>query len=324
MENKAKDWFINNIIYFIITLISAIYLFTAIFEIAETGKTATEILLNSALILVIGYVVTILFDIQGIFKGSRTKEVIDAKGNHEKVVERVEPFAKDLDDFCESENINNLRQSRTRLLAKAGLNYEDCFNSNGSAKDYKFEIAKKPAKDKTKTKSENALAISEYREKKANIKFKKKMYKQAIRVKLTQLTTQDLISNGANKNDKFDFGDTQKEYLRKSGISSAFSKIAIALIFGYYTIQIIQDFSYASLLWNALQVITFVAFGVAKYFQAYMFMQNGFVDRTKRQISELTKFLAQKGEIKQNDALDESKLVEKITKQIEDKFTIVD
>ena len=37
-ENKAKEWFINNIIYFILILISVIYLFTAIFEIAETGK----------------------------------------------------------------------------------------------------------------------------------------------------------------------------------------------------------------------------------------------------------------------------------------------
>ena len=37
-ENKAKEWFVNNIIY-IITLISAVFLFSAIFEISETENT---------------------------------------------------------------------------------------------------------------------------------------------------------------------------------------------------------------------------------------------------------------------------------------------
>lgn len=321
MENKAKEWFVNNIIYIIVTLISAVFLFSAIFEISETGKTLEEILLNSALILVIGYVITVLLDIQGIFKGGKTKEVINIKQNHDKVVERAEPYAKDLDIFCEQENISNLRQARTRILAKAGLNYDECFNQNSSAKEVKFEFVEKPKKDKTKTKSENALIFKEYKEKLSNIRYKKKMFKQAVRVRLTQLTTQDLISNGANKYDKFALGDTQKDYLRKSGIGSILSKVAVALIFGYYTIKLISDFSWALLLWNALQVVTFLAFGIIKYFQAYMFMQNNFVDRTKRQISELKKFLAEKGEIKN---LDESDLIEKITKEVEKKFEIIE
>jgi hypothetical protein len=320
-ENKAKEWFVNNIIYIIVALISAVFLFSAIFEISETGKTLEEILLNSALILVIGYVITVLLDIQGIFKGGKTEEVIKIKQSHEKVVELAEPYAKDLDTFCEQENISNLRQARTRILAKAGLNYDECFNENGSAKEVKFERVEKPKKDKKKTKSENALIFKEYKEKLSNIKYKKKMFKQAVRVRLTQLTTQDLISNGANKYDKFDLGDTQKDYLKKSWIGSILSKVAVALIFGYYTIQLISDFSWAVLLWTALQVVTFLAFGIIKYFQAYMFMQNQFVDRTKRQISELKKFLAEKGEIK---PLDESDLIEKITREVEKKFEIVE
>lgn len=321
MENKAKEWFVNNIIYIIVTLISVVFLFSAIFEISETGKTLEEILLNSALILVIGYVITVLLDIQGLFKGGKTEEVIKIKQSHEKVVERVEPYAKDLDTFCEQENIRNLRQARTRILAKAGLNYDECFNENGSAKEVKFECVEKPKKDKKKTRSENALIFKEYKEKLANIRYKKKMFKKAVRVRLTQITTQDLISNGANKYDKFDLGDTQKDYLRKSWIGSILSKVAVALIFGYYTIQLISDFSWAVLLWNALQVVTFLAFGIIKYFQAYMFMQNQFVDRTKRQISELKKFLAEKGEIK---PLDESELIEKITREVEKNFEIVE
>lgn len=319
-SGKAKEWFINNIIYFILILISVIYLFTAIFEIAETGKSLSEILLSSALILVIGYIVTALFDIQGIFKGTKTKEVIGVKENHEKTVELVEPFASELDAFCEQENKDNLRQSRTRLLAKAGLNYSDCFNEDSSAKEVRFELPTKPKKDKSKTKSENNLIFIEYKEKLANIKFKKKMFKQAVRVKLTQLTTQDLISNGSNKNDKFNFGDTQKDYLRKSNMSSALSKILVALVFGYYTIQLIQNFSWALLLWNALQIITFIAFGIIKYFQAYMFMQNQFVDRVKRQISELKKFLNKKGCENATTYIDD--ISKKVLAEVEKKYEI--
>ena len=156
----------------------------------------------------------------------------------------------------------------------------------------------KSLKRQEKNKKRKCLNFLKNTKRSSNTRYKKKMFKQAVRVRLTQLTTQDLISNGANKYDKFDLGDTQKDYLRKSGIGSILSKVAVALIFGYYTIQLISDFSWAVLLWNALQVVTFLAFGIIKYFQAYMFMQNQFVDRTKRQISELKKFLAEKGEIK--------------------------
>ena len=134
MENKAKEWFVNNIIYIIVTLISAVFLFSAIFEISETGKTLEEILLNSALILVIGYVITVLLDIQGIFKGGKTKEVISIKQNHDKVVERAEPYAKDLDIFCEQENISNLKASKNKNTCKGWLNYDECFNQNSFSK----------------------------------------------------------------------------------------------------------------------------------------------------------------------------------------------
>ena len=291
MENKRKDWFINNLIYLVILLISVVFIFTAIFKIAESGKTISEILLNSALILVLAYTITALLDIQGIFKGGKTKEVTDIKKKHEEIVTSVEPIAGKLDAFCIDENKDNLKQIRTRFLAKAGIDYDSCFDEKGASKEIKFEVPAKPKYDNKKTKSENDLIFKDYKEKLANIKFKKQMFKKAVRVRLAQLTTEDLISNGSNKNDKFDFGDTQKDYLKKSISFSFFSKVAVSFIFGFYTIQLINDFQWAYLLWNSLQVVTFLAFGVIKYFQAYLFMQNNFVDRTKRQINELKKFL---------------------------------
>ena len=55
------------------------------------------------------------------FKGGKTKEVIDIKNEHEKTVILVEPHANKLDDFCLEESNENLKQTRIRFLAKAGL-----------------------------------------------------------------------------------------------------------------------------------------------------------------------------------------------------------
>ena len=66
-NNRFKDWFINNAIFLIIGLIAIAYLFTALFKFIETGKTIGEVLLSSALIFIMAYSVSTLFDIQGIF-----------------------------------------------------------------------------------------------------------------------------------------------------------------------------------------------------------------------------------------------------------------
>ena len=169
-----------------------------------------------------------------------------------------------------------------------------------------FKLPEKPKRDKTKIKNENKLIRQEYRFKvQENVKFKKAMFKKAVGVNLTQLTTQSLISNGSNTNDKFDFGDTQVDYFRKSNIFNFGSKLLFGLTLGLITIDLIDNFSWLLLIWTGLQIVIFLAFGIIKYFQAYLFMQNNFVERVKRQVSYLKKFLNKEKAITSETYIDE-------------------
>ena len=64
----------------------------------------------------------------------------------------------------------------------------------------------------------------------------------------------------------------------------------LALIFGYYGIQLIQDFSYAELVWKVFQVGMFCAMGVVQSNQAYLFMVDGYRRRIIRFIDRLQEF----------------------------------
>lgn len=270
---KIKDFFKKNAGYLVVALISLVYVATSIVTLGKTGKTIEDILADSTIVLFMGFSINRVFDLQGLMMGESDERVQATMLLHSEAIGRIAPYMDKLDAWCEEKNAEALRVQRTKILACAGLKYENCFDEYGGAKDFQIDINK--LKDKF-------LRNTELR--------KLKFYKKAVKLKLTPMTAGDLSSEGGKKQDPYYFGRTKRQYEKSTAVSDIITKLIIAAVFGYYGAQLIQDFSWADLIWKVLQIGVFIITGVIKMYKSYLFIVDEYRGRVIKKIDNLQKF----------------------------------
>lgn len=270
---KVKDFFIRNVGYFIVAIVSLVYIATALIAIDETGKSVGQIIADGAIVFFLGFFINRVFDLQGIMNGDRDERVVMTMNTHGETVVKISPYIDRLDEWCKLKNSENLKIQRTRILASEGMKYSDYFNDDGSAKDFKIDENK--LKNKILRKSEKRRIAC---------------FNKALHLKLTPLSAGELTSESAKKQDPYYFGRTKEEYEKQTSIKDIVSKIAIALIFGYYTVKMIESFSYATLIWNCLQVGLFLLMGTIKMIRSYIFIIDEYRGRVVKKTNNLEMF----------------------------------
>ena len=273
MNEKIRDFFKQNIGYFIVALVSIVYIATAFITVDETGKTIGEIIADTAVVFFLGLFINRVFDLQGMMNGDRDERVQMAIVTHGETVVKISPYIDRLDEWCKLKNEENLKVQRTRVLASEGMRYEDYFNEDGSAKDFKPDEEK--PKNKTLRKTEKARI---------------RCFKKALHLKLTPITAGALTSEGGKKQDPYNFGRTKGQYETQTSVRDIITKICIAGIFGYYGVRLIQDFNYATLIWNGLQVAIFLIMGCIKMYNSFMFVTGEYRTRIVNKTNNLEMF----------------------------------
>ena len=273
MNEKIRDFFKQNIGYFIVALVSIVYIATAFITVDETGKTIGEIIADTAVVFFLGLFINRVFDLQGMMNGDRDEWVQMAIVTHGETVVKISPYIDRLDEWCKLKNEENLKVQRTRVLASEGMRYEDYFNEDGSAKDFKPDEEK--LKNKTLRKTEKARI---------------RCFKKALHLKLTPITAGALTSEGGKKQDPYNFGRTKGQYETQTSVRDIITKICIAGIFGYYGVRLIQDFNYATLIWNGLQVAIFLIMGCIKMYNSFMFVTGEYRTRIVNKTNNLEMF----------------------------------
>lgn len=273
MGEKARDFLKKNIGYMIVGLLSAIYIATSVITMGKTGKTFGEIMADGAIVLFIGVFINRIFDLQGMMNGEREERVQDTIRMHGEAVVRISPYLDRLDGWCDEKNAEALKMQRTKILAGEGMRYDDYFDERGGAKTFVVN------KDRLKDKYLRGDEIKRLR-----------CYRKALRLKLTPLTASGLTSEGGKKQDPYYLGRTKSQYERGATISDIVTKVIIACLFGYYGAELVQDFSYADLIWKALQIGIFFITGVIKMYQSYMFIVDEYRGRIIKKIDNLQKF----------------------------------
>lgn len=273
MGEKTKEFFRNNIGYMIVAVVAAIYIATSVITMGRTGKTIGEIISDGAIVLFLGVFINRIFDLQGMINGERQERVQNTVMLHGEIVTRTSPHIDKLDKWCEKQNDEALKVQRTRILAGEGMKYSDYFDESGVAKNFIIDEAK--LKNKL-SRGDELRRI--------------KCYRKALRLKLTPITAGSLTSEGGRKQDPFFFGRTKSQYERQVAVKDLISKIAVACLFGYYGAELVQDFSWASLVWKVLQVGIFLIMGVIKMYQSYMFVTDEYRGRIVKKIDNLQKF----------------------------------
>ena len=273
MYEKVRDFFRQNLGYFIVGFVSLVYILTAFLTIDETGKTTRQIIADGAISFLLGLFINRIFELQGMMNGEREERVRATSEEHGRIVMRISPHIEKLDNWCEKENEKNYKLQRTKILARVGLKYDDCFEKNGVAKIWNPD--KNRLKDKVLRKSELKRL---------------KGYHKAVNLKLAALSGGELTSEGGKQDDPYFMGRTKAQYRTQASIRDSISKLGTALIFGYYGVTFIENFNYARLIWTTLQVALFLAMGVITMFKAYNFVVDEFRGRIVKKIDNLQKF----------------------------------
>lgn len=273
MNEKAKDFFQRTIGYIIVVFVAISYIATAFIQIEETGKSVARILADGIFSFLLGFCINRSFDLQGVMNGERDERFRASFALHGETVVKISPYIDKLDEWCAIKNKENLKVQRTRVLASEGLAYNNYFNEDGSAKE--FQIDEKKLQNKYLRKSE---------------KKRIKCFDKALHLKPTPLSTGELTSECTKPQDPYNFGRTKEQYEKQSSAFDIISKVAIAIIFGYYGVSLVQNFSYASLIWKFLQVTLFILIGIINMYSSYFFITGEYRGRIVKKISHLEMF----------------------------------
>lgn len=269
MDERVRKQLNNNIFFVLVAVISAVYMARGFVTIFETGKTIWEILADGAIGALFGFLVSKLLSLQGIAKGEINEQVQATTRLHADVVESVVPVIDKLDAWCESKNEEAVKMARSRILAAQGLQYSD----------YLMDMYTIVEEGKTRAVAYRNLPRA-----------KRRAVRRARRLRLTPLTAGALTSDCNRPFDPYDFGMDKHVYQRRRDLSQVVSKVCCGLLFGYFGVRLITDFSWEGLIWMALQVTAFLAMGAVSYLRAYFFVVDYDRHRIIRKIDNLQKF----------------------------------
>ena len=302
MSEKIKEILVNCFGYIIVAITCGLYILTTVFVLNPSGKDLGQIVGEGILAFCIGVSINHLLSVQGVLNAMNTKTVETTMKLYSQTVVKISNRINKLGEWCHNKNAITYKRQRIKILARAGIKYEDCFYEEGTAKPYIINCEEKPIikdkealKDKIKHKSEKLRIKSLKRENKEAIKdykFKRKCYMQAINLKLSELYPSDLTSEGGKKDDPNYLGETINEYLTIASIKDIVAKICLAIVFGIYGIELIKDFSWVNLIWTGFQICVFLCFGIIKMQMSYMFITNDYRGRIIKKIDNLEEFEA--------------------------------
>lgn len=301
--DKVKEYLSRNVGMLGVVLLSLGYTATALITISRTQKTAEEIIVDGVTFLLLGVLMTRLFSLQGVINGERDPRVEATVRLHGQRVDEIEPYIDRLDPWCEAKNAQALKMQRTHILLRNGMKYEHYFDEEGITKGYVEHPFQEPPMPEAPAslgpKEREAWVLREqkkidraraYHEKQEADRLR--FYETALRIKLTPLSACALTSEMVNREDPFYFGRSKREYEMTSGKRDLVLKILAAVVFGFFSVELLESFSLADLAWKVLQVAMAVAMGLVQMYQSRIYVTEEYRGAIIQKIDHLQMFLS--------------------------------
>lgn len=258
---RAKKFFQDNIFFLVVLVTCVGYVLLGLVDIVKKDKSVLEILADGAMALLMGFFIGKLLSLQGVLKGEKSQLYKATVDSHDKLCTEVNGHIDKLDEFCRLKTKEAEDFIKTNILGQVGIKYTDYLEG-------KYDHFNR--KD---------LPKNQY-----------KAIKKAKKVKITALTTEGLMGSYSSKDDPYNLGDTKEKRLVKDDGRAWITKILTAVLFGYFGVSMITEFSWANVIWTAVQVIVFVASGFGRYVKSYFFVTDDLVNRIKKQDNYLRMF----------------------------------
>ncbi len=266
-KNGFTEFLYKNAGYLAVALISVVYITSSLVKISTTEKTVIEIIGTGILSFIVGFLINSAFRSIGVRKGDESEKMISTVKLHGEAVEEIVPYIDRLDEFCDNENKNALFKIRQKILSSAGLRYDDCFDENGIAKEITIDCKNKDIREE-----------------------KEKAYSKAIKVKIKPLLASNLTSDGVSEDNPFDFCKSKKQFTAQKNTFDIISRVLLAIIVGYFGVTFVSDADYATVIWNAMQIVMYIFGGVIQMYASYSWIVDDYRQSIIKKIDYLQKF----------------------------------
>lgn len=278
-EKDVKSFLSAHLIDMAIIFVCVVYVFAELINIRTTGKTIPEILWDGGRAFLLSYSLSQIFGIKGMKTAEKSEKVLQTDTLLAEKIVASEPHISVMDEWCEKKTLATLERIRRSILAKVGIRYEDVFDDDGNSKEYVI----KDTVPKIRKRKEKALH-------------------KALCINITNLTSTWLMSAEENEEDPYNHNKTKGWYLTKKAITDLVTKIIVFIAVGSFTVDAFRDFNYAKIIWGAIQVATYLLFGVVSYLKSYDFVMDELRGQKIKRINLLNEFLAQCAELERKAA----------------------
>ena len=303
MLNSVKKFLRLNIGFIASFMTLGVYIATAMFQITETGKTLPRIIGDGAIFYGISITVCGLLLLQGLADGDRDGRVLATNYTFSCTVEAMSPYVNHISEWCEIKNAELLKKERMKILAAAGLAYGDYFDDDGNGKGYKPDFDLLESKRKAERRYEKKRIAA---------------YEKAAFLKTSRLEQQVLMGGARSCKEIYDLTKTKRGYARSAMSEKAGTNAAFAIIFGYYTIQILSGFSWEALIWYGLQACVCLGNGIMQMINGKMFVTDDLRNQTLRKINFLDEC---RSDMRNNPALFSTSIPADVPEKIERDFS---
>lgn len=272
---RSREYLRENLPSIVLILLCTAWLLTGLVVFRLTGKEKEAFIADVVMLLLLGLTINKLCAIMGIKKGKQTDKYISTTNLHGAKVTEAAKDINALVRWCDKENVENKKEEQTKMLIPLGICYEDFIEDKI---DYsKFERTNKFL---------SFISVNRMKKKIRKIKH----------IKLKQISVDALTTTITENTDKFDFGRSEKQFMRSEDRGDLLSKILFYVFLGSLSMDLLINFSYANLILKIVQLVMVLALGVFKYANAYTFIVDEFRSGTIKKINHLDRFLnEQKG-----------------------------
>lgn len=261
-ENKFVEFIKKNLYNLILVVATGAFLIKDFIQIKESGRTIAEIIASTIISLAMGLAFKFILDKKGIIAGQSTDSYMNMMKAYENEIKKTDDHIDKLDEFCDKKNDLRIRIAQTRILRLQRIKYVD--------------FIEKEKEEVCKTEEQ------------------KKSWDKAMRVKIHLLTPENLLSETDERYEKGKKEQSIVKYERNQKMSQTLSAVLFALIFGYFTVELVAN--WGNLLWSLIQVATWLFMGLMGYIQNYFYIKEVYQQKIYRKIMYLTEFNMKKGE----------------------------
>lgn len=254
--DKTLTFFKKHIYNVLLFVISVAFLFKDIIRIEETGKSLVEIIASSFLAFAIGTTFNIILGKKGIIAGKNTPHFLETMKRYNQEIDKTDDYIEKLDDFCEKKNAQRIKVAQVKILRTERINYEDFLH---------------------KTMDEVCVT-----------KEQRKCWIKAQKVRIQYLTPDNLLSETDDRYERGKKELTLNEYERHQNRSDLISKVAFALIFGYFGVTFVGN--YENIMWGAIQIGAWLLMAISRYIQNYSYVTDVYKSKIHRKINFLIEF----------------------------------